>query len=316
MNVSDKEQAQPSDAKRSQQEWAFLFLLVMPLFFSTNIIFGRASIEGGHSEPFTLAFLRWFFAALILYPLVHRRVVKHWSLIRSMAPTIAMLGFLGMWVCGALVYVALKYTTATNGTLIYTTAPVMVILIDWMFKGRKTSRRESAGIALAFFGVALIVFKGSVTNLFSLSFNAGDLIFVATAFCWAVYSVWLKSEALAPLQTLPLFMLIAAAGAALLLPFAVVETVYWNAYPASLTAWALIGGIVIISSLLAFTLFQNGVRLVGSSTTSIFLYLLPVYGVGLAVMFLGEKLELFHIGGIITVLTGVILATYPSKRTG
>ncbi|MFD0917932.1 DMT family transporter [Pseudahrensia aquimaris] len=293
---------------------ALALLFVMPLFFSTNIIFGRASIDGGHTEPYTLAFLRWTFTALILLPFVWPKLRTHRALIGSLTPTIAMLGFLGMWICGALVYVALKYTSATNGTLIYTTAPVMVLVIDWLFRGRKTNIREAAGIGLAFSGVGIIVFRGSLETLLSLSFNVGDLIFVATAFSWAVYSVWLKSDKLAPLQTLPLFALTAGAGAVLLLPFAAFETVSLATFPSTLTAWALISATVIISSLLAFSLFQNGVRVVGSSITSIFLYLLPVYGVALAVLFLGETLFPFHFWGIATVLSGVVLATFPARK--
>ena len=81
-----------------------------------------------------------------LLPLVHR-VPAHPAGHGSRGPAtrsellaewgrIALLGFLGMWICGALVYLALRYTTATNATLIYTTSSVMILLLDWALRDR------------------------------------------------------------------------------------------------------------------------------------------------------------------------------------
>ncbi|NKB52441.1 MAG: EamA family transporter [Rhizobiaceae bacterium] len=283
----------------------------MPLFFSSNIIFGR--VVADQVEPFILAFIRWSLTALILLPFVWPTLVRQRQLIVSQWRQIALLGFLGMWICGALVYLALDYTTATNGTLIYTSSPVLIILIEWLFGGRKISTREALGIAIAVFGVVVLVVKGSLDTLMSLSLNLGDLIFIGAAFSWAIYSVLLKARSVAPLQTLPLFMLIAATGALLLAPFTLVEIAWRQTFPTSLSAWTNIAGIVLLASLLAFSFFQYGVKVLGPSVTGIFMYLLPVYGVGLAVLFLGEELALYHMWGVLLVLSGLVLATWPKK---
>jgi len=289
---------------------ALLILCIMPLFFSTNIVFGSAAVA--EVEPFTLAFLRWTLTALILLPFAWSALNQRWSEIRSMAPSLMVMGFLGMWICGALVYLALKYTSATNGTLIYTSSPVMIIVIEWLFRGRKIGWRDVFGIILATLGVLIIVAKGEISNLINLQFNAGDLIFVFTAFSWAIYSVWLKSQKFQALPTLPLFMLIAACGALLLAPFAVTEIVILKQFPTTFTAWRSIAGIVIFASVLAFGMYQYGVKILGASLTGISLYLLPVYGVTLAIIFLGESFREFHLWGILLVLGGVVLATLPS----
>ena len=110
-------------------------------------------------------------------------------------------------------------------------------------------------------------------------------------------------------------MLIAASGAILLAPFAAVEIVWQQDFPTTGEAWLNIAGIVVMASLLAFSMFQYGVKVLGPSLTGIFMYLLPVYGVGLAVLFLGEELALHHLWGILLVLSGVILATWPKKAS-
>lgn len=286
-------------------------MAIMPLFFSSNIVFGRSAVA--EVEPFTLAFLRWTLTFLILLPIVYPSLKQHRQTLLELKFSLLSMGFLGMWICGALVYLALKYTTATNGTLIYTSSPVMIILIEWLVRGRNIGLREAIGVLLAFVGVVVIVVKGSWEVFTNLEFNAGDLIFVGTALSWAVYSVGLKSAKFAQFPTIPLFAIIAASGALLLLPFAAVETLWLGHFPHTLTAWGNIGGIVLFASLLAFSAFQYGVNVLGSSLGGVFLYFLPVYGVTLAVIFLGEQLAPFHFWGILLVLSGVVLATFPSR---
>jgi len=216
---------------------------------------------------------------------------------------------------------ALRETTATNGTLIYTIPPVIIVLIERLYRGRSFAWRESIGIALAILGVIIIVARGSLVALIGLQFNTGDLVFVLAAASWALYSVILKSKVFSSLGTLPLFALVACFGALVLAPFAAYELVEGfrqngQGLPQSASHWTMIAGIIFLSSLIAFSTFQHGVRILGASIAGIFLYLLPPFGVTFAWLFLGETIEPFHFAGIIAILAGVILATYPVKLFG
>ncbi len=290
---------------------AYVVLVFMPLFFSTNIVFGRAAVA--EIEPWTLAFLRWSLTSLALLPLAWSGLRDHWRLFLRHWQTIGTLGLLGMWICGALVYLALKETSATNGALIYTSTPVLVILLEALFRGRPIAMREAIGIPLALIGVTVIVVKGSLTMLLALQFNWGDLIFAFTAACWAVYSVILKRQVFSAIPFLALLAAIAIAGAVSLAPFMIWESILVNDFPTSWTAWRSVALIVVFSSVLAFGTYQYGVKTVGPSVTAIFMYLLPVYGVVLAMVLLGERLHGYHIAGCLLVLGGVILATLPIR---
>ena len=287
-------------------------MLLTPLFFSSNLIFGRSTIP--EVAPFTLAFLRWTAAGLLLSPFLWMARDRVRTYITTHPLHWLILGFLGMWICGAGVYYALQFTTATNGTLIYTTSPLIVIIIERVFFGRATSWREIAGILVGFIGVAIIVLKGDFTSIAGSSFNRGDLMFIAAALSWAGYSILLKGRRTAPLPVSALFAAITLAGAFLLAPFAFWEWVSGARMPQSWSAWGGIAGIVVFSSLLAFSGYQYGVARLGAATTSIFMYLLPPYGVGLAVLVLGEPFQTHHAIGIITVLTGLVLATAPRRK--
>lgn len=290
---------------------AYLILVFMPLFFGSNIIIGRAVIAG--TEPFILAFFRWFITSLILLAISFPAVKAHWPVFRKHWRQIFVIGFLGMWICGALVYLALKHTTASNGTLIYTSSSVLIILLEWMFRGRKIGWREIIGVPIAIAGVAVIVFKGDLAGFLSLQFNPGDGLFVLTSFCWAIYSVMLRNAPFPSLPTLPLIGIVGMAGAITLLPFAIFEVLWTGHFPTSGANWIGIASLVVISSLFPFTAYQYGVKIVGPSITGVFLYLLPPYGVGLSVLLLGETLKPFHFAGLALILGGVILATIPRR---
>ncbi len=289
---------------------AYLALLISPLFFSTNVIFGRAATD---IAPFTLAFIRWSVSGTILLLVCKNQWDPMWLLAKKHWKTLFRLGFLGMFICGAIVYLALKVTTATNGTLIYTIPPVIIILIERFWRDRPLQVRESIGVGLAIFGVFIIIAKGSLETVFNMDFNSGDLLFLLAAVSWAIYSVILRSKIFSELGTLPLFAMIALIGAILLLPFAAYEFYAGIDMPHTRNHWMMIGGIIVFSSLIAFSTFQHGVRILGPSIAGIFMYLLPPCGVGFAWYFLGERIQGFHIAGIATVLSGVMLATFPIK---
>jgi drug/metabolite transporter (DMT)-like permease len=287
-----------------------IILAVMPLFFVSNLIIGRPAVDT--VPPWTLAALRWSFACLILAPFALPAVRQHATTLVAHWKLIALLGFLGMWICGGIVYVALQYTTATHGTLIYTASPVIVVLLAALLARRPLPIGQAIGVILGIAGVFTIVLEGQPLAILSHHFNVGDLWFVLAAFAWAVYSLLLKNSTLQTVPTMALFFVIALAGAVMLIPCMVAEWWMIGKFPSTLRAWASIAGIVVFSSVLSFSTYQYGVKKVGPALTSIFLYLLPVYGIVLAVLFLGETFRPYHAAGLVLVLGGIILATAPS----
>lgn len=286
-------------------------LALMPLFFASNLVIGRAA--AGLVEPWTLAFWRWTVAALVLLPFAWRGMAAHWDRFRALAGEIVALGVLGMLVCGGLVYVSLHATTATNATLLYTASTLFIVLLDAAFFGQRLTATRIAGIVIGFLGVATIVLQGEVARLVTLQLNWGDLGIALCALSWAAYTVMLKAERFRNLPTLPLFAVIAVAGALTLLPPMLYEAAVLAAWPTGARAWASILALAFIPSVLAYSIYQFGVKEVGPSVTGVFLYLIPVYGVLLAAVALGESFHAYHAAGLVLVVGGVLLATDPFR---
>lgn len=294
-----------TDTAPRLRDW--LIFLAVPFFFSSNVIFGRGVI--GEVSPFVTAFLRWFFSALFVAPFVVGDWRACWHFVRDKTALWLILGFLGMGICGGVVYWGLTMTSAANGTLIYTTSSLFIILFQRALYGRAIRRLEVVGMVIAFAGVAAIVLKGDASQLLHLNFNLGDLAILVASISFAIYSLLLRDPAARQMASLSLFALIALSGAVILLPPAALELAYGGMLPSSLTAWAKIGGIIVFASIFAFYCFTHTVRVFGPATAGITLYMMPPVSIVMAVVFLGERFEHYHALGIVLVTGGVVLAT-------
>lgn len=291
---------------------AYWLLLFSPVFFSSNFIFGSVAVKS--IEPFTLTLFRWSIAFGLILPFAWAGIWSQRTLLLEQWKLIAINAFLSIGICGAGVYFALKYTSATNGTLIYTSSPVLILLMERIFRGRPISWREVIGIILAVAGILYIIAQGRFEQLLALDFNDGDLLFVLAALGWAVYSVLSKKRVLQPVSTISMFAIVALTGSLMMVPFTLYEASYADFWPQHMNQWYSLFGLGFISSVLAFTCYQYGIKVLGPATAGIFMYLLPPVGVVLAVSFLGEAFLPFHMMGLVLVMSGVILATLPFER--
>jgi drug/metabolite transporter (DMT)-like permease len=218
-----------------------------------------------------------------------------------------------MGVCGAGVYLALRHTTATNAVLIYTTSPDFIVLIEMMIGRRPPSFLQFAGIAVATFGVAVIVAKGSPASLVTAGFNIGDLGMLAAAVAWAVYSVLLRDPRIQALPDTAVFAAVAGLGALANAPFWLVEGAHHGFVPETRAAWMSIAALAVVPSVVAFLGYQWGVRQVGAARAGMVLYFLPIAGVALATLFLGETVHAYHLVGTLCTIGGVLVATLPGR---
>ena len=302
-----------ADMAHNASPLAYGLLLLAPLMMASNVVIGRAAAEV--MPPVGLAFWRWSLALAILLPLAGGGLWRHRRALARQWAAILLLGALGMGVCGAFVYVGLKTTTATNAALIYAASPALILLIGAVFSREAVRGRQIAGIALAGLGVVAILARGDPAALLALRFAVGDLWVLGATIAWAVYSVLLKRRAPA-LPTLVLFAAVTAAGVLCLLPAYLAETLSGRPVLWSREALLSVVGVAVFASVLAYSFYQKGVALIGPSRAGPFMYLMPAYAAVLAMVFLGERLALFHLAGFALILGGVTLASAARRAPG
>lgn len=291
---------------RHRQPLGVALLLIVPVLFSANQLVARAVHD--FFPPFSLAFWRWSVAGLIMLAFTGGRLWRQRRAVAREWPDLLGLGFLGMFVCGAFVYIGGRTTTATNIGLIYAMTPVAIIAIGGLAYGERLAAMQKAGVALALLGVLAIIVQGDPAVLFALAFTAGDLWIASAATCWALYSVLLarRHSALAMAER---FTAICLGGALILAPFTVWEALEGQVAPFDLRSVLVVALVVLVPSLGAYQGYALLQRALGTGVAGLVAYLSPVYNAGLAWALLGEVPQWFHLAGAALVLPGIYLAT-------
>jgi drug/metabolite transporter (DMT)-like permease len=272
------------------------------LFWACNWIIGR----GLHMEipPMAMTFFRWLFAILILFPFAWPHLRRDWPVIRANWKTMAILGAIGVGTHNGLAYLGLNYTTATNGVILNSFIPVMIIAISWVFLRERLSPVQVAGVAVSLLGVLTVVSRGSVDTLLGFHFNVGDLFIILSMAMWAVYTIGLRWRP-AGINLLSFLFVVAVIGDLCVVPLWLGEMALGRYIVWSWTNLAALVGVALCSSLLAYILWNRGVEAVGANVAGLFVHLMPVFGVLLAWVFLGERIAGYHLAGIALILSGI-----------
>ncbi|HET9976015.1 MAG TPA: DMT family transporter [Burkholderiaceae bacterium] len=289
-----------------QQRLALALMFIAPALWSVNYLVARWA--PGVIAPHMLALWRWVIGALVLGAFCWREIVAKRSAIRAEAARFVVLGALGMWVCGAFVYIGARSTTAVNIGLLYAVSPVLIALFSAQVLHERFGLRAWAGVAFALGGVVHIVLQGRWTALADVNLNPGDAWIVVAMLCWSAYSLLLRAWPSA-FGALARLTLIAVGGVIVLLPFTVVEALYWWG---STLSWKS-AGLVLASALLpgaaAYGAYSFMQRVLGSARAGMVLYLGPIYAAAAAWLFLGEHIEAHHLVGAALILPGIWLST-------
>ena len=289
---------------------AYVFAMGAAFLWATSTIIGR----GVHQElpPIGTSFWRWFLAAAVLFlltwrelPSKHALIIKNWRLI-------LLLGILQVGSSG-LLYLALNYTTAINATLINAAQPALTILPAWLLTGDRVTLRQSIGILAALSGIIVMVSQGKLGILVALEFNVGDIIALLAVLGWAIYATILHRLP-AELGLGTTLFVIFFSGSLILLPFYIIESASFRTVPFTGSTVGIIAILGTVVSLGSIAMWNSSLRAVGPNRASIFLNLIPVFGVSLAIIFLGERLFGHHLAGAGLVGLGIVLVVSGARQ--
>ena len=276
---------------------------------AVNYVLGRLAF--GLIAPHMLALLRWALAGVMLLAFAWPELYAKRSLLRRHVVQCLVLGALGMWICGAWVYIGARSTGANNIALLYAMSPAFIALASTVWLRERLVGVQWLGLALAFAGLVHVIIAGQWGTLMHFSVNSGDAWILAAVLSWAAYSVLLKRwpSDFSPLARL---VLIIFGGVVVLLPLAVAESVANFAWSQTVWSWrtaalALVAAVIPgAGSYLAYSTLQ---KKLGAATAGLTLYLAPLYGAVFAWVALGEPVQWHHAVGAAVILPGVFLAS-------
>ncbi len=295
-------------APRSFLSWLanrpYLLLTLTPLFWAGNAVVGRA--VAGHFPPVTLSILRWTTAFLLVLPFAWPHLVRDWPTIRGRLGIMIVLSLTGISLFNSLQYWGLEYTEALNALLMQSSGPLFVAIWSLLLLGVRLTWAQAIGIVVSLCGVLVILLRGDLGALTKIALNKGDLIYLGALAVFGFYSALsVKRPAIHNLSFLAFTF---GFGALCLIPPFILELTARPMVQFTPHNLAVLAYVAIFPSILSYLCFNRGVELIGANRAAPFFHLIPVFGSAMAIVFLGEKLQLFHLVGYALVLVGVVVA--------
>lgn len=249
--------------------------------------------------PFTLLFLRYLIAALVLCFLCYMRKVEFVP--RHQRNWVFQIGFVGYFLSIAAQFVGTKYSSAHMGAVITTLSPVFLSAFAIFLLKERINGKQVVSIIIAFVGVLVVVgFQGIHGEGKTL---LGNLFLVAAALLWGYYSVISRkiSSLYSPLQITTWGIIVATL---LTFPCVFFEWGLWSVQ--SLAQMPIILSVLyigIISTAVAFFSWNKGLALLPSHQAGLFFFFQPVVGTLLGWLFLNEELSnSFFVGSFLIIL--------------
>lgn len=299
------------------------------LLLLTSFIWGIASPVIKYTlrfiQPFSFLFWRFLLTSLVFLPIffVYKKI-KPIKLTFKKILKLSILGFLGTTLSLSLLFIGYNYTTAIDGSLIYSVAPIIVVIGGALFLNEQITKMEKLGGAFAFLGsiitVAQPVLEGKA---FAFKNIYGNILVLISALAWAAYCLLVRQlEAKEKIDPFVLTSIGFWAGFITIIPFYYYEFWATNDYLRSVFLPeksffyldpAALPGIIymsLFSSVIAYFTYNLGYSLIEASEATIFDYLKPVFAAPLAVIWLGEKITLPFLTGASFIALGVFLTEY------
>jgi len=289
---------------------AYLLLALAPLCWAGNIVLARGVVD--LIPPVGFAFWRWTLAFLILLPFGWNRaaadldqVLQHWKIM-------VFLGLTGITGFNTLLYTGVHTTTAINGALIQTAMPALVILISLAVFREKIGGLQILGVGFCMVGALLVILRGDLTTLLRMSFVRGDLIVGLAVVLYALYSAFLRKRP--PIHPLSFLVFSFGIGVMGLFPIYVAELFFRGGFSLGEDAVLSIMYVALFPGIVAYFCWNRGIDLIGPNRGGLFINLIPVFASGMAVVWLGESLRMYHLAGMALIFFGMVLFNRKESR--
>ncbi|WP_342115614.1 DMT family transporter [Pseudoduganella sp. OTU4001] len=285
----------------------YLKLIACTLIWGGTFIAGH--IVSNALPPLTAAAIRFSIAASLLLVLAWKREGGLPRLSMQQLGATAALGLTGIFLYNFCFFSALGTMEASRSALFIAINPIVTALAAAVVLRERLTWQKWAGIGIAFTGAAVLITRGeplAALHDVSQSIGIGELMMLGAVTCWAAYTLVGRAalKGLTPVAATTYaslwglgFLLIAASRE---LPEVAWTSLGWQ-------VWASVTYLGAFGTVVAFVWWYEGVKALGPARTAVFNNLVPVFGVSLAALMLGEQVLASMVAGGVLVAAGVTL---------
>jgi drug/metabolite transporter (DMT)-like permease len=292
------------DKKTTAGHIAALITIVIwgTTFISTKILLADFT-------PIQILFLRFLLGLLALIAVYPKRLtIKD----KMQELTFAVAGLCGICLYYLLENIALTYTMASNVGVIISVAPFFTAVLSHIFLKTKEKLKAQffIGFIVAMSGICLISFSSSELKLNPI----GDILAIAAAFVWAVYSLLARKISGYGYNTIQTTRRLFTYGILFMLPFLFAFDFSLDMQKFIKPEYAL--NLIYLglgASALCFVTWNYAVKVLGAVKTSVYIYIVPVITVVTSVIVLKEEITWMASVGIGLTLIGLFLSESKPK---
>lgn len=265
-------------------------------------------IEGAASQVLFAGY-RFFLAGIFTF-LISCVLEKRWVVLkRSSVPYVFAQGILQTTVQYICFYIGLAHTTGAKGSVINASNAFFSIFVaHFLLKSERITWKKAAGCLIGFAGVIVInLAPGAWGSGFSLM---GEGLVLLCAFAYGASSVTLKliSDRESPM-TITTYQLLFGGAVLIVIGLAAGG----NVYGFTVRSTVLLIYMALLSTA-AFTLWAELIKYNPVGKVAIFGFSIPVFGVGLSAIFLGENVwTVQNLAALVLVSVGIFIVNLPEK---
>lgn len=281
-----------------------IMALITIVIWGTTFISTKILLED--FTPVEILFSRFLLGVLALIAVYPKRLkIKD----KKQEFTFAAAGLCGICLYYLLENIALTYTMASNVGVIISVAPFFTAVLSHVFlkEEEKLKAQFFVGFIVAMIGISLISFSGSKLELNPI----GDVLAVAAAFIWAVYSLMIRKISSYGYHTIQTTRRIFTYGIIFMLPFLFAFDFSLDMQKFVKPEYAL--NLIYLglgASALCFVTWNYAVKMLGAVKTSVYIYIVPVITVVTSVIVLKEEITWMAATGIGFTLMGLFLSDF------
>ena len=285
---------------------AYIFLIFATALWGGNIVAAKvASIIS--LEPIKLSFYRNLVVLIILLPFVFYKIKIIYEIFKQNWKIIIFFSILSVSIFNTFMNIALTTSSVISTSLMPSFAPSMIIIFSLIIYKSKISYLQLIGVIVSFIGFINIIIRGDILNLGSLNFVVGDIWMLGCVSCWALYSSMIRKIPKG-IDNLSFLFLIFFIGNIFVLPFFIFESFINQSFVINeQNGFLLVLYCGIGPALISYLLWIKAIKIIGANNSGLFLNLIPIFSSLISIVFLKERLELFHIVGAILIFTGIYL---------
>lgn len=289
-----------------------LFPLMTSVLFSGSYIAGKyTTLDLG---PLTTTLLRYFIALLFLSGLLLH--YKRSALVlrrRDIVPAL-LLGLFGIVGYHYFFFLSLRYTEVANTAIINALSPVLTGVAAAFLIKERLSRRNYAGVMVAFLGVMILLSRGDVGAILAVRFNKGDLLMLLSVISWMVYALMVRTM-LDRYSGFTLTFYATVFGVLMLLLLAPLEAPLGRIQEISRASLLSVIYMGVCGSGLGYLLYNLSIREIGPTRTSSFVYsIIPLIVAVLALLFFQQPITPIMIASVILILVGLQMMLAVKRR--